>query len=369
VRPTRWHPAKSTDHARGSARDASSSVAPPSPASRGAAHHRRSVVALVCVVVSLLSAAVTLTPAARAGGSKANGAVIDDWWVALWAAVLRPTASPTGANDWLCTPTAEHPRPVVLIHGTYSNMYASFSNLAAPLRREGYCVYAFNYGDWPLGLGVFPAIRGLGPVRRSARQLSGFVERVRAQTGAAQVDLVGYSQGGVVARTYLRYEGGANTNDPARNTVGTVVGLASANEGSTALALTAILRAMGYTKRAHDVLGPSSRELLLGSTFLSDLNAPTETEPGVRYVNIATAFDEINVPFSRAWLHPGPGATVENVLLQDGCELDTTDHFGLPFNRRTHGLVLRALDPQYTRPIACSAPRIPGLAGHQRTAR
>lgn len=319
------------------------------------------------ILVPLLVGALALV-SAPAASAKANGAVIDDWWVALWAAVLRPTAAPMGANDWQCVPSAAHPRPVVLVHGTYSNMYASFSNLALPLRREGYCVYAFNYGDWPLGLGVFPAIRGLGPVGRSARQLKVFVDRVRAQTGAAQVDLVGYSQGGVVARAYLRYQGGADRADPSKNTVGTVVGLASANEGSTAGALTSILRAMGFTKRAHDVLGPSSKELLLGSPFLESLNAPEETEPGVRYVNVATAFDEINVPFSRAWLRPGPGATVQNLLLQDGCELDTSDHFALPFDKRTHGLVLRALDPSYAKPIPCNAPRVPGLSGHWRGA-
>ncbi len=314
--------------------------------------------ALVPLLVGVLGLASA--PTAHA---KSNGPVIDDWWVALWSAVLSPAAAPMGANDWQCRPSPAHPRPVVLLHGTYSNMYASFSNLAAPLRREGYCVYAFNYGDWPLGLGVFPAIRGLGPVERSARQVKGFVDRVRAQTGAEQVDLVGYSQGGVVARAYLRWQGGANPADPSKNVVNTVVGLASANEGSTAGALTSILRAMGFTKRAHDVLGPSSKQLLLGSDFLGRLNAPNETEPGVRYVNIATAFDEINVPYSRAWLTAGPGATVQNVLLQDGCELDTSDHFALPFDRRAHGLVLRALDPSYAKPIPCNAPRWPGLFG------
>lgn len=315
----------------------------------------------LAILVPLLVGAFVLASAPAANAKP--GAVIDNWWVALWAAVLQPNASPMGANGWGCKPTAEHPRPVVLVHGTYSNMYSSFANLAAPIKREGYCVFAFNYGDWPLGLGVFPAIKGLGPVQRSGRQLGTFVDRVRAATGAAQVDLVGFSQGGVVARSYLRYSGGADPVDPSHNKVHTVIGLASANEGSTALALTAILRAMGFTKRAHDVLGPSSVDLLLGSSFLRTLNAPSETEPGVSYTNIATAFDEINIPYSRAYLHPGAGSTVNNVLLQDGCALDTSDHFSLPYDRRTHGLILKALDPSYAKPIPCTAPRVPGLDG------
>jgi triacylglycerol esterase/lipase EstA (alpha/beta hydrolase family) len=317
----------------------------------------------LAMIVPLLLGALALTSAPAANAAGTHGPVIDDWWVSLWAAVLQPNASPMGANDWGCKPSAAHPRPVVLVHGTYSNMYSSFANLAAPLRREGYCVYAQNYGDWPLGLGVFPAIKGLGPVRRSGRQLKVFVDRVRAQTGAAQVDLVGFSQGGVVARSYLRYDGGANPADPSLNVVHSVIGLASANEGSTALALTSILRAMGLTKRAHDLLGPSSVDLLLRSSFITALNTPGETEPGVEYTNIATVFDEINLPYSRAWLHPGPGATVNNLLLQNGCELDTSDHFALPYDKRTHGLVLKALDPTYAKPIPCNAPRFPGLAG------
>ncbi len=204
--------------------------------------------------------------------------VIDDWWVALWSAVLRPTSSPMGANDWLCKPSAAHPRPVILLHGTYSNMYASFANLAAPLRREGYCVYAFNYGDWPLGLGVFPAIKGLRP-RRSVSPAGEGVRRSRApadgrRAGRPRRLLAGWRGGARVPP----WQGGANAADPSQNVVNTVVGLASANEGSTAGALTSILRANGHHQARPRRARPELKAAPARSDFFRQLNLPRETD-------------------------------------------------------------------------------------------
>jgi len=87
------------------------------------------------------------------------------------------------------------PRPIILLHG-YAMNRANFLPLAYRLARAGLGpVFGFEY--WTLGRIV-----------AASRQLGWFVDEVRAQTGAAEVDLVGHSMGGVVARYYVTLAGG-----------------------------------------------------------------------------------------------------------------------------------------------------------------
>jgi triacylglycerol esterase/lipase EstA (alpha/beta hydrolase family) len=118
-----------------------------------------------------------------------------------------PTASPPGANDFACKPTAAHPRPVILVHGTFEDMANNWQALSPLLADNGYCVFALNYGSF-VGSGLI-GVYGTGYIENSATQLAAFVDKVLTATGATQVDIVGHSQGGMMPRYYMRFRNGA----------------------------------------------------------------------------------------------------------------------------------------------------------------
>ncbi|MFF0501372.1 esterase/lipase family protein [Nocardia aobensis] len=65
-------------------------------------------------------------------------------------------------------------------------------------------MFGLNYGGPVAG-----SFHQMGDLRESAREIGAFVDRVRAATGSDRVDLVGYSEGGLVPFYYLNMLGGA----------------------------------------------------------------------------------------------------------------------------------------------------------------
>ncbi|HEV7770245.1 MAG TPA: alpha/beta fold hydrolase, partial [Solirubrobacterales bacterium] len=230
---------------------------------------------------------------------------------------VSPTASPPGANDWSCKPSAAHPRPVVLVHGTFADMSDSWQALSPLLKNNGYCVFALNYGPYA-GSGAI-GVYGTGEIRNSAQELNAFVDKVRAATGAAEVDIVGHSQGGMMPRYYLKFLGGAAE-------VHTLVGLSPSNHGTTVDGIGLLARFFPGGAQFTGALCPACEEQIVGSAFLAELNSGGDTVPGVDYTVIQTRYDQVVTPYTSAFLS---GSSVKNVLLQNQCVLDLGDHLSM----------------------------------------
>ncbi|GAA4380172.1 esterase/lipase family protein [Nocardioides caricicola] len=227
-----------------------------------------------------------------------------------------PFGDPTGANDWFCRPSADRPTPVVIVHGTFGDKKSLLDRLSSAMVDDGFCVYSLDYGN-----------RGTGDIAASARQLKKFVRKVLDATGAAQVSMVGHSQGGMMPRYYIRFLGGAKVVDD-------LVGLSPSNHGTT-------LTGSGSPGSATGGFCTACTQQAAGSPFLTRLNAGDETPGLVSYTQITTRYDEVVVPYTSAYLAEGPRTT--NVTIQDLCPADLAEHVLIPMSRTAIAVTLDAL--------------------------
>lgn len=301
----------------------------------------RRIIALATVLIALVAAGSPATAATQPLPVPYNF---------LPAAILggTPDANAPGTNDWTCKPSAAHPRPVVLVHGTFGNQSTNWQTYGPLLKNNGYCVFALTYGALPAPYPV-NALGGFASMRTSAEQLRAFVDRVRTTTGSAQVDLLGHSQGTLMPAYYLKFLGGASK---VRN----YISLAPLWHG-TELVPAAIATTLGIDPSTIPVC-VACGEFNPGSAFMKEIRAGGVAVPGVNYVNIVTKYDELVRPYTSG-IEPG----MTNIVVQDRCELDLSEHFEIAADRNASLYVLNALDPAHPRPITCtlSLPFVGGL--------
>ncbi|MFI7605201.1 esterase/lipase family protein [Micromonospora sp. NPDC049366] len=231
------------------------------------------------------------------------------------AAVPEATATDAAAVS------AAAARPVIVVGGL-SGVAVAYEPLAARLRADGFRVYIYQ----------LPGL-GLGDIPTSARAFAGYVAQVRAATGAATVDLVAHSEGGLVSRYYLKRLGGA----PA---VARYVSLGTPQYGTY---VANILQFLGLGSCAGVV---ACQQMTIGSAFLADLNDGDDTPGSVRYTTVRTVQDELVRPTQNATL--ADGAT--NVLIQSYCPLRVVGHLGLVLDGTTYTVIRGALADAPVRP-------------------
>jgi triacylglycerol lipase len=229
-----------------------------------------------------------------------------------------PEGDVPGVNDWQCRPTTAHPRPIVLVHGTFGDRRHLLGNLSQALLDQGYCVFSLDYGN-----------RGTLDIPTSAKTLRAFVAKVRQATGARKVSMVGHSQGGMMPRYYIKFLGGKQYVDD-------LVGLVPSNHGTDDTG-----PGNPLTQAVFGVVCPACVQQTAGSPVLSQLNAGDETPGKVSYTQITTRYDEVVTPYLSAYLAPGRRTT--NITLQDLCPGDLSDHVVIPTDPVAIQLVLNAL--------------------------
>ena len=280
----------------------------------------RLVVALVCALTVL-----PLLPSADAASSTAN--------------------PPAGANDWACRPSAAHPDPVVLVHGTFATMRANWGRLSPKLAAAGYCVFALDYGrraDVPAPLNFSG---GLVPMEQSALELAAFVDQVLAATGATKVDVVGHSQGSLMPNYYAKFLGGGAK-------IGRYVGITPLWDGTTAGGLKAVYDAFsggGLSRRFLESWCQACPQFFVGSDFIQRMNADGGPKvPGIEYTMLMTTHDEAVTPYTSGYMD---GAT--NIVIQDLCPGNQSEHMAMAIDTVVHQLVLNALHPADAAGVTC----------------
>ncbi|MBM0260587.1 alpha/beta fold hydrolase [Micromonospora sp. 4G55] len=232
------------------------------------------------------------------------------------------TASTTTAEATATTTTVAATANPVIVVGGLIGVSIAYEPIAARLRADGFRVSIFQ----------IPGL-GFGDIRESARAFKTYVDQVRASTGAAKVDLVAHSEGGLVSRWYVKFLGGADA-------VGRYVSLGSPQQGTYAAN---ILKFIGLGSCAGIV---ACQQMSIGSDLLTALNGGDDTPGAIRWATVRTWQDELVWPIGNAALSDG----ANNVLIQSWCPLRLVGHLSLILDGTTYTVVRQVLTDAPVRP-------------------
>jgi triacylglycerol esterase/lipase EstA (alpha/beta hydrolase family) len=213
--------------------------------------------------------------------------------------------------------------PVLMVPG-YGGSAGDLAQLAQAVEATGRDVLVLD----PVG-------DGTGALEEQAGALAAAAARA-IDNGAPSVDVVGYSAGGVVAREWVKNQGG---DEAARR----VVTIGSPHHGTDLVQFA--LEAAGTCPQA-------CRQLAPGSDFLRGLNAGDETPDGPTFVSVWSETDQVVTPPDSARL---VGAL--NLTVQQLCPGSTTSHGALPADEVTLEVVESALGvapPAPPRDVDCT---------------
>ncbi|MEU0138071.1 alpha/beta fold hydrolase [Streptomyces sp. NPDC006296] len=248
------------------------------------------------------TAPATSTAATGTTGSTGTGTGDGPGGVARPPDTRAATVLPVAADD--------RP-PVVLLHGLVDNR-SVFVLLRRSLARHGWRrLESLNYS--PL----------TSDIRAAAALLDRHVEEICARTGHHEVDVVGHSLGGLIARYYVQRLGGDRR-------VRTLVTLGTPHGGTAAVPLAG----------AHPIV----RQMRSGSPLIEELRSPAPS-CRTRFVSFWSELDRVMLPVETACVdhpdldavnvrvtgighlalpvHPAVASAIRQALESDGTAVDT----------------------------------------------
>ncbi|MFI5795460.1 esterase/lipase family protein [Streptomyces sp. NPDC051677] len=238
------------------------------------------------------------------------------------AAVRPALPRAAGVADPAQLPAQVGPPPVVLLHGFIDNR-SVFVLLRRSLAQHGrHRVESLNYS--PLTCDI----------RTAAELLGRHIEEICERTGSRQVDVVGHSLGGLIARYYVQRLGGDVR-------VRTLVTLGTPHSGTRVAPLA----------NAHPIV----RQMRPGSEVIEELARPA---PGCRthFVSFWSDLDHLMDPLESACVdHPD--------LLAQNVRVTGIGHLALPVHPAVATGIRQALDasPDAAHPGASAGARTGGL--------
>lgn len=270
------------------------------------------------------------------------------------SALICPVSASTGPGlatppetlqaSYRCFPPATAtPRPtLLLVHGTSLDAASNFSwNYIPALTGLGYPVCVVDmpgYGQDDIQISAEYVVHA---VRETARLNNG------------PIQIVGYSQGGMIPRWALRFW------PDTRALVSEVIAIAGSNHGT-----------LVANAACNSPCPESNWQQSFDSNFVTALNKDYETFAELDYTNIYTHNDQIvqpNLDDSGSTSLSG-GANVTNVAVQDVCPGHVADHLALgSYDPVAYALTLDALenpgpaDPARIALTTCAQAYMPGV--------
>lgn len=190
-------------------------------------------------------------------------------------APLAPAAVPAAAQAVSAAAADRTGNPVICVPG-FIEPAALWNHIEKHLEKQGRDVTVLK---------LFPH---LASVEDGAKKLEKLVDDVKKRTGAKQVDLLAHSKGGLVARYYVKFNGGVEQ-------VEHLVSIASPNHG-VPVPVPAIWRTIDQVKS--------------GTKWMKALNEPDDTPGNVKYTTFVGALDPIILPHSTSKLEGAKNFTV-----------------------------------------------------------